>query len=219
MSHVTCGAASRRGSGRRWPREAASNWRGERRADNPYLPTGSVALAMLEQHGAASVLLVREREPKREKAATAVKRPFLVLFPVDGSASIGQVVERFHGLLHVPEPQPVAVAVAEPPNAGLPVQLGAQERRALLGRIQAAARGWARQARPLLARPGVRPQIRIVQGPALKALIDEASREAGRVVVLGSGGACGPSGPPLGSVALQAARYAPCSALLMRDSV
>ncbi len=187
------------------------------RADNPYLPTGSVALAVLERHISASVLLVREREAKREKALTARKRLFPVLFPVDGSASIEEVAERFYRLFHVPALQPTVVAVAEPPQGGVLAQLQAQDRRGLLGRIQAAARAWAKEAKPLLTRPGVRPQIRIVQGPAVKALIDEARRDAAQVVVLGSRGVRSPSGPPLGSVALQVARYAPCSVLLVRD--
>jgi Bacterial capsule synthesis protein PGA_cap len=46
------------------------------RADNPYLPTGSVALAMLEHHVAADIVLVRERELKREKDVTSRVSPF-----------------------------------------------------------------------------------------------------------------------------------------------
>src|SRR5690606_42029362 len=37
------------------------------RSDTPYLPIGSVALAVLEQDAFAHVLLVRERELKRKK--------------------------------------------------------------------------------------------------------------------------------------------------------
>lgn len=186
------------------------------RADNPFLPTGSVALAMLEQHVAADVLLVRERELKREKAAAA-GRPFFVLFPTDGSARIEQVAERFYRLFQVPELRPVAIAVAERPDPAVLAGLEANERQRLLSHLEAAARAWVRAAKPSLTRPGLRPQVRVAQGRSVTALIDEARRSAAQLLVLGSRGVRSPSGPPLGSVALQVARYAPCSVLLVRD--
>lgn len=187
------------------------------RADNPYLPTGSVALAMLEHHVAPNTLLVREREPKRQKAANTSARTYPVLFPTDGSVRIEQVAERFFRLFHVPELRPIAIAVAQRPEPAVLAELESGERRRLLGRVEAAARAWAQAAKPVLTRPGLRPQARIVPGRPAPALIDEARRSGARLLVLGSRGARSPAGPPLGSIALQVARYAPCSVLLVRD--
>lgn len=187
------------------------------RADNPYLPTGSVSLAMLERHTTAKVLLVRARESKRVKAVTTRMQPFPVLFATDGSARLAQVAESFYQLFHAAELRPIALAVAEPPDSAVMAGLGAADRRQWLSRIDATARTWARAAKPLLTRPGLRPQAQIARGRADTALIDAARRNAAKLIVLGSRGARSPSGPPLGSVALQVARYAPCSVLLVRE--
>ena len=189
------------------------------RADNPYLPTGSVALAMLEHHVPADILLVRERELKREKDVTTALSPFPVLFATDGSARIAQVAESFYQLFRMPGLRPIAIAVAELPEPAVLAALRSDDRRRLLSQVAATARAWARAAKPLLARQGLRPQAQVVQGRPAAALIEEARRSEARLIVLGSRGARSPSGPPLGSVALQVARYAPCSVLLMRDSL
>lgn len=189
------------------------------RADNPYLPTGSVALAMLEHHVPADIVLVRERELKREKNVTTPVSPFPVLFATDGSARIAQVAETFHRLFQIPELRPIALAVAEPPDSAVLAALESDDRRRLLSRVQATARAWAREAKPVLARPGLRPEARVAQGRAATAIIDEARSAGARLIVLGSRGVRSPSGPPLGSVALQVARYAPCSVLVVRDSI
>jgi nucleotide-binding universal stress UspA family protein len=189
------------------------------RADNPYLPTGSVALAMLEHDVPADIVLVRERELKREKYVTTKANPFPVLFATDGSARIAQVAETFHQLFHIPELRPIALAVAELPDPAVLATLESDDRRRLVSRVQATARAWARAAKPLLARPGLRPQARVAQGRPAAAILDEARSARARLIVLGSRGARSPSGPPLGSVALQVARYAPCSVLLVRNSL
>jgi nucleotide-binding universal stress UspA family protein len=188
------------------------------RADNPYLPTGSVALAMLEHHVPADIVLVRERELKREKDVTTKVNPFPVLFTTDGSARTAQAAETFYQLFHIPELRPIAVAVAELPHPAVLAGLESGDRRRLVSRVQATARAWARAAKPLLARPGLRPQARVAQGRPAAAIIDEARNAEARLIVLGSRGARSTAGPPLGSVALQVARYAPCSVLLVRDS-
>ncbi|MDE2052974.1 MAG: universal stress protein, partial [Gammaproteobacteria bacterium] len=142
------------------------------RADNPYLPTGSVALAMLEHHVPADIVLVRERELKREKEVTTRASPFPVLFATDGSARIVQVAETFHRLFQIPELRPIAVAVAELPDPAVLAALESDDRRRLLSRVQATARAWAREAKPVLARPGLRPEARVVQGRPAAAIID-----------------------------------------------
>jgi nucleotide-binding universal stress UspA family protein len=190
---------------------------GKGRADNPYLPTGSVALALLEHHVPANVLLVRERELTREKDLTTTAHPFPALFATDGSGRVAEVADRFYQLFHIPELRPIAIAVAELPEAPVLAALEANERRQFVNRVMTTARSWVRAAKPLLARPGLRPQAQVVQGRPVTALIEEARRSDARLIALGSRGARSPSGPPLGSVALQVARYGPCSVFLVRD--
>ena len=187
------------------------------RSENPYLPTGSVALAVLERHLPADLVLVRERELKREKAVTTRLRSFPVLFASDGSARLETAARRFYQLFNIPEVRPTAVAVAELPDPAALAGLESEHRRQLIRQLSAAARRWAREAKPHLARSGVRPQARALQGRPATAIIEEAHRSQARLLVLGSRGARSPSGPPLGSVALQVARFAPCSVLLVRE--
>jgi nucleotide-binding universal stress UspA family protein len=187
------------------------------RSDIPYLPTGSVALAMLEHHVPANIVLVRERELKREQDVTTRRRPFLVLFATDGSPRVELAARSFYRLFSVPELRPVAVAVTELPDPAALAGMESEDRKQLIRQLGNATRGWAREAKPLLARPGVRPQARALQGRPAIAIIEEARRCGARLVVLGSRGARSPSGPPLGSVALQVARFAPCSVLVVRE--
>jgi nucleotide-binding universal stress UspA family protein len=187
------------------------------RSDNPYLPTGSVSLAMLESHVPANIVLVREREPKRGGRVTTQLRPFPVLFATDGSARLEVAARSFYQLFSVPELRPSALAVSELPEAAALLGMKSEDRKQLIRQLANAARSWAREAKPILARPGVRPQARTVQGRPATAIIEEAHRLGARLIVLGSRGVRSPAGPPLGSVALQVARFAPCSVLLARE--
>lgn len=185
--------------------------------DSPYLPTGSVALTMLEYHVSADIVLVRERELKREQGVTTRLRPFPVLFATDGSERVQQAAQSFYHLFSIPELRPIAVAVTELPDPAALAAMEADDRRQLIRRLRNAAGAWAREAKSLLARPGIRPQARAIQGSPAAAIIDEARRSDARLIVLSSRGARSPAGPPLGSVALQVARFAPCSVLLVRN--
>lgn len=69
---------------------------------------------------------------------------------------------------------------------------------------------------PTIGAPRV-PQVRVLRGRPASAIVAEARRSAAQRVVLGSGGARSPADPPLGCVALQVARFAPCSVLLVRN--
>jgi len=187
------------------------------RSANPYLPTGSVALAVLESHLPADLVLVRERELKRGKEV--MKRPsaFPVLFVTDGSPRLETAARRFYQLFRIPKLRPTVVAVAELPDPAALAGMESEHRKQLIRQLGTAARLWARKAKPHLARPNVRPQARALQGRPATAIIEEALRTQARLLVLGSRGARSPSGPPLGSVALQVARFAPCSVLLVRE--
>jgi len=186
------------------------------RSNIPFLPVGSVALAVLERHTPANVLLVRERELEKEQQIPTTLRPFPTLFATDGSARIEPAARTFFRLFNVPQLQPVAVSVAELPESAALATMDTEERGKLLRHIQDAAGRWAREAKPLLARPGVRPQARTLRGRAATAIVQEASRCGARLIVLGSRGARSPADAPLGSTTLQIARLSPCSVLVVR---
>jgi nucleotide-binding universal stress UspA family protein len=188
------------------------------RADNPYLPTGSVALAVLEHHVHANVVLVRERQLKRDEDVATRLRPFPVLFATDGSERLEHAARSFYHLFSVPELRPIAVAVTELPDPAALAAMESDDRRQLIRQLGNATRAWAREAKPLLARPGLRPQARALRGRPATAIMEEAIRSGAKLIVVGSRGVRSPSSPPLGSVALQVARFAPCSVLLVRES-
>jgi len=141
-----------------------------------------------------------------------------VLFATDGSTRVAQSAKNFYRLLNIPELRPIALAVTELPDPAALAALEADDRKQLIRRLSNTTRDWARAAKPLLARPGIRPQAQVLQGRPATAIVEEARRSGARLVVLSSRGARSPSGPPLGSVALQVARFAPCSVLLVRES-
>jgi nucleotide-binding universal stress UspA family protein len=188
------------------------------RADNPYLPTGSAALALIEHHVPADLLLVRERELMRERDVTTRLSQFAVMFATDGSARVARAARRFYDLFSIPELHPAAIAVTELPEAAALAAMESADRKRLIGELRIATRASARAAKPFLARPGIRPQARTVEGRPASAIMKEAQRSQARLIVLASRGARSPSGPPLGSVALQVARFAPCSVLLVRSA-
>lgn len=189
------------------------------RGANPYLPTGSVALAMLEQHAPANLVLVREPQLRREQGIEIRQLPFPVVFATDGSTRIAQAARSFYALFSVRDLRPIAVAVTELPEAAALASMEASERTRLIRRLDSATRAWAKAAKPILAQPGIRPQAKVLRGRPASALVEEARRSGAQLIVLGSRGARSPAEPPLGSVALQVARFAPCSVLLVRDQV
>jgi nucleotide-binding universal stress UspA family protein len=187
------------------------------RSDVPFLPTGSVALAVLEHHVAANVILVRERELQKEKQVPTRLRPFPVLFATDGSPGFEAAARSFYRMLTVPELRPIAIAVAEPPAPAALLNMDSADRKQLLRTLDDAARRWAQEAKPLLVRPGIRAQAVVLRGRPVAAILAEAKRSRARLIVLRSRGMRSPAAPPLGSVALQVARFAPCSVLIVRE--
>ena len=187
------------------------------RSDIPYLPTGSVALAMLEHDVAANLLLVRGRQLRKKRDVMTRGKSFPVLFATDGSPRVELAARSFYRMFRIPDLRPIAVAVTELPGRAALAGMRSEDRKQLIRLLGNGTRGWAREAKPLLARPGVRPQALALQGRAAAAIVEEAGRIGARLIVLGSRGVKSPSGPPLGSVALQIARFAPCSILLVRE--
>jgi nucleotide-binding universal stress UspA family protein len=186
------------------------------RSDTPFLPMGSVALALLEQDTAAHVLLVRERDLQRRKQTPRRARPFTALFAVDGSTRIERVTRTFYEMFSVSHFQPVSLSVAETPEPAVLAGMESADRKQLHRQLDGTAWRWARDAKPWLARPGVRPQARIARGRPAPAIIEEAKRVGASLIVIGSRGVRSPTEWPLGSVALQVARHAPCSVLIVR---
>jgi nucleotide-binding universal stress UspA family protein len=186
------------------------------RSDVPFLPTGSVALAVLEHHLAADVILVRERELQREKRIPTRLRPFPVLFATDGSPGFEAVARSFFRTLSVPELRPTAIAVAQAPEPAALLNMDSADRKQLLRQLDEAARRWVKEAKPLLVRPGVRAQAVVVRGRPAASIVAEARRSKAELIVVRSRGIMSPAVPPLGSVALQVARFAPCSVLVVR---
>jgi nucleotide-binding universal stress UspA family protein len=186
------------------------------RSDTPFLPMGSVALAVLEQDASAHMLLVRERTLTKAEQVPVRVRPFTAIFAADGSPRVEQAAQSFYEMFSVPHLQSIALAVSDAPEPAVLASMDSAARKQLLRQLDGAAWRWARAAKPLLARPGVRPQARIVRGRPAPTIVDEAKRSGASLIVLGSRGARSPSGWPLGSVALQVARHAPCSVLIVR---
>jgi nucleotide-binding universal stress UspA family protein len=187
------------------------------RSDTPFLPAGSVALAVLE-HVPKNVLLVRERLLERKKDLAAPLHPFPVVFATDGSPYSTRTPKAFFRFFKVPQLRPIAIAVAELPENPVLWQMEVSLRERLIRRLADTAGAWAADMKQLLARPGVRPHARAVRGRAAPGIIAEADRREARLIVLGSRGASDYWGPRLGSVALQVARSAPCSVLVVRES-
>jgi nucleotide-binding universal stress UspA family protein len=186
------------------------------RNDIPFLPLGSVALSVLEYQTPANVLLVRERELQKKQQIPTAERPFPALFATDGSKRLEMAAHRFFQWFTVPRLQPVGVAVAELPEPAALAAMDTDERAQVVRHIKDAAGRWAREAKPLLVRPGIRAQARVLSGRAAAAIVEEADRCGARLVVLGSRGVASPSEPPLGSTALQVAHRAPCSVFIVR---
>lgn len=187
------------------------------RSDTPFLQAGSVALAVLE-HVPKSVLLVRERFLERNKEIPATLQPFPAVFATDGSPYSTRAAKAFFRFFNVPELRPIAIAVAELPENPVLWQMEVSLRKKLIRRLADTAGTWAGDMKQRLARPGLRPHARAVQGRATPGIIAEAKRREAGLIVLGSRGAGDYWGPRLGSVGLQVARSAPCSVLVVRES-
>jgi len=134
----------------------------------------------------------------------------------DGSNRLEAAAKRFFEWFTVPRLQPVGLAVTELPEPAALSALSARERAQLVRHIKDAAGRWAREAKPLLVRPGIRAQARAVTGRAATAIVEEANRSGARLIVLSSRGVASPAEPPMGSTALQVAHRAPCSVFIVR---
>jgi len=198
-THLRCGN----------PREVVVDWAakgydlvvaGARgRGDAPFFDVGSVALSLLE-HAPAPVLMVRERLGKHQRTPDAV-HPIRVLLALDGGRPSQRALRALPTLIPGEHLHVEALAVADAGSGG-PL-------------AEAAARHLSLRAAKELTDHGVEASARLEVGPAAAA-ITEAAEEAD-LVVLGSRAVERMEERHLGSVALEVAREAPCSVLILRQ--
>lgn len=168
------------------------------RGDAPFFDVGSVALSVLE-HAPAPVLMVRAPEGGHPVVPDRM-HPLRVLLAVDEGRPAHRAMELLPDLLTLDHLTVEAVAVAD---AGVGGPLG-----------EYAARHVATRAAKELADHGVDATPRLEVGPAADAIV-EAAHDAD-LVVLGSRAVEHMEERHLGSVALEVARGAPCSVLILR---
>lgn len=190
------------------PREAVVRWAEEGydlvvvgargRGDAPFFDVGSVALSVLE-HAPAPVLMVRAPEGGRSRLPDAL-HPLRVLLAVDGGLPAHRALELLPKLLKTDHVQVTALAVADAGTGGpLP---------------EATARHLAIRAAKELVDHGMEATPRLEAGPAAPAILETA--EEADLVVLGSRAVERVEERHMGSVALEVARAAPCSVLILR---
>jgi len=181
------------------------------RAETPFFGMGSVALAVLE-NAPGDVLLVRERKPgRREKQVPGAMRPLRVLIPTDGKPHSDAAVDRFASLISDPNTEVTVVSVRDP----VPVE--ELETSRLVQQLERAARVRAHNAANRLAPLGTKVETRVLEGRPADAVTAEAVSLGADLIVLGSRGVQSDRTATLGSVALEVARSAACSVLVVRN--
>jgi nucleotide-binding universal stress UspA family protein len=177
-----------------------------------------VALAVLE-HVPTNVLLVRELEARpREKQVTREMRPLRVLVPTDGGPHSLAAVDRFILLFREPNLDVRVVSALDPAAAQLLESLATDEARALRSKLEHAARARVHEVVNRLAPHGITARSGVLDGRPADAVVKESRAMEADVVVLGSRGLHPEQERRLGSVALEIARFSPCSVLVVRET-
>ena len=173
------------------------------RGDAPFFDIGSVALAVLE-HAPAPVLMVRERDAKHRyrRVRSRTHRP-RVLLALDDSPASGRALARLRSLVDLREADVGVLSVADEPVGGA---LGLPDAWAL-----------ARESVHALERAGYRAEPQVRSGRPAPLIVSEAQQEEADLLVLGSRGVGRIEERHMGSVALEVARSAPCTLLLIRE--
>jgi nucleotide-binding universal stress UspA family protein len=180
------------------------------RADTPFFDVGSVTLALLEQ-APTSVLLVREREPKkREQEVTRAIRPMRVLVATDGTPKSDAAIDRFMAVFEEPNTEITVLSVQHP------LEEVPEEQAASAPGLEHASRTIVHHAANRLAPSGAAVATRVLDGEPGEA-VHAAAEEAGAdLIVLGSRGVLRGERARQSSVALRIARLSPCSVLVVR---
>lgn len=188
------------------------------RSDAPFFDLGSVALAVLE-HAPTPVLVVRERDPKhREKHVPTLLHPFQVVLPTDGKPHSLRAIRAFFELFQMPHLDALVVTAPERPEAEVLERLAVSEGERLLQQSERLAHARVELAAETLRQRRVPVKARVLVGRPATAVVEVADAEGADLIVLGSRGVGRPAERHLGSVALEIARAAPCSILVVRDA-
>jgi nucleotide-binding universal stress UspA family protein len=186
------------------------------RAAAPYFGIGSVALALLEQVP-TNVLLVREIEARsREKQVTREIRPLRVLVATDGRPHSLAAVDRLTILFREPNLEVRVVSAVDPAAEEVLESLASDQARALRSKLEHVARVRVHEAVNRLAPKGIAATSTVLDGRPAEAVVREAAAMEADVIVLGSRGLRPEQQRRLGSVALEIARFSPCSVLVVR---
>jgi nucleotide-binding universal stress UspA family protein len=171
------------------------------RGDAPFFDIGSVALAALE-HAPGSILMVRGRGTGHGRASSP-ERPLRVLLPSNGRKESVQALRRALGLLPPGRARARVLVVADR-AAGGELDPRAAWTAAHDAAAQLRAHEW--DAEPTVAAGD--PKDRILEAAGGADLVVLGSRSVVRI-----------EERHLGSVALEVARAAPCSVLVVRGGV
>ena len=184
----------------------------------PFFDLGSVALAVLE-HVPASVLLVREIEAgSRRQQVTREIRPLRVLIPVDGHAHSLAAIDRFLAWFREPHLEVHVVSAHDAAAEELLALLTGDEARVLRSKLEHAMRLRLHEAVNRLVPHGIAATSGVLEGRPADAVVAAAAAMNTDVIVLGSHGIRPAGERRLGSVALEIARTAPCTVLLVRET-
>src|SRR5690606_14147553 len=123
----------------------------------------------------------------------------------------------FFELFETAELEVQVATVIEPPDPQALRRLSRAQRAPLLQELKELGNERLAAARERLKREGLRPRARLLRGRPASALVEAADEYEASLMVLGSRGTGGPTGPRLGSVAPEVARSAPCSVLIARE--
>jgi nucleotide-binding universal stress UspA family protein len=188
------------------------------RSDTPHLTIGSVALAVLE-NAPSSALMVREREPKlRGKQLPSRMRPFSLMLPTDGRVHSFQASRRFFQLFQIENLEVDIVTVLQGPQEIGSKEPSRSERERLHLEAERAARVRLHATENELAGNPSLVRSEILRGDPAEEVVRRAAENRADLLVLGSRDDRSPEGRRLGSVALEIARAAPCSVLVVRGS-
>jgi len=170
------------------------------RGDIPFFDVGSVALAVLER-APAPVLMARGRSPSEPVATPSDMRPLQVVLAVDGGGPARHAASALPHLITAAPTRVQALAVGDELEGGaLP---------------EHAARSIADRTAKELGDHGFTAMSRVEIGPVAPAILELAADAD--LVALGSRALQEGRDREHGSVALEVARSAPCSVLILRD--